>query len=199
MVWLAKELVILAVDYRGYADSYGGSSFETNECSMVQDGLAAFQFLKKYIHADSKLIVWGHSLGTGVTTKLAYELRETSDRPDGYVLESPFNTLKTEAGSFWLAKLLKYTIDVDKLIEDSNLAFDSERWIQTVKEPVFILHAEDDNIVPFEFGKRLFEVALEHSVKATFYPFERCLGLGHEHIHRADSLKTIIGLSLIHI
>jgi len=63
-------IVILAPDYRGYADSYGGFMFRISESSMARDGEMSFQFLKKYIHPSSKIIVWGHSLGTGVTTKL---------------------------------------------------------------------------------------------------------------------------------
>ena len=68
--WQAQGLAVLAVDYRGYADSDGGFLFQTKETSMVWDGVNAFRFLKQHIHPKSKVIVWGHSLGTGVTTKL---------------------------------------------------------------------------------------------------------------------------------
>ena len=68
--WQAQGLAVLAVDYRGYADSDGGFLFQTKESTMVWDGVIAFRFLKQYIHPKTKVIVWGHSLGTGVTTKL---------------------------------------------------------------------------------------------------------------------------------
>ena len=66
-------LVVMAIDYRGYADSDGGFSFQTSERTMSEDAIATYNFLKSYIHPTSKIIVWGHSLGTGVTTKLGKE------------------------------------------------------------------------------------------------------------------------------
>ena len=63
-------IVVLAPDYRGYADSYGGFSFRTSESSMSWDAAMSLRFVQKHIHPKSKVIVWGHSLGTGVTSKL---------------------------------------------------------------------------------------------------------------------------------
>ena len=60
----------MAPDYRGYADSSGGFRFQTSETTMAVDAKISYYFLKKYIHPNSKVIVWGHSLGTGVTAKL---------------------------------------------------------------------------------------------------------------------------------
>ena len=108
------------------------------------------------------------------------------------MLEAPFNSMKAEVGTFWLAKLFKHILDVDKLIEDSDLSFNSELWIKSLEEPVFILHAKDDNVINFELGKRLFQVALEHSVRVKFFPFEKTLGLRHDDIYKADSFNAII-------
>ena len=68
--WQSVGLPVLAIDYRGYADSDGGFFFQTSQTSMVWDGVMSFRLLKKYIHPSTKLVVWGHSLGTGVTSKL---------------------------------------------------------------------------------------------------------------------------------
>ena len=66
----ALGIPILAIDYRGYGDSYGGFGWQTTQSSMVWDGVVAIRFLKQYIDPSTKIIVWGHSLGTGVTLKL---------------------------------------------------------------------------------------------------------------------------------
>ena len=66
----ALGLVVLAPDYRGYADSYGGFAYKTSESSMSRDAVMSYRFLKKHIHPNSKVIIWGHSLGTGVATRL---------------------------------------------------------------------------------------------------------------------------------
>ena len=63
-------LVVIAIDYRGYADSDGGFKFQTSELTMCQDAISTYHFLKRYLLPSNKVIVWGHSLGTGVTTKL---------------------------------------------------------------------------------------------------------------------------------
>jgi len=188
----AQGLVVMAVDYRGYGDSYGGFMFQTSESSMAWDGVMSFRFLKKYIHPSTKVIVWGHSLGTGVTTKLANELRGVNYRPDAYVLEAPFNSMISEVGTFLIAKGAKFLIDVDKLLEESDMTFNSESFIQDIKEPVFIMHAEDDNIIPFELGKELFQVALKHSCNAKFFPLGKNLHLGHDNIYKADSFNDIV-------
>ena len=66
----AQGLVVVTIDYRGFGDSYGGFMFQTSESSMAWDGIKCFRFFKKCIHPNSKVIIWGHSLGTGVTTSI---------------------------------------------------------------------------------------------------------------------------------
>ena len=66
----ALGLVVMAPDYRGYADSYGGFKFQTSESTLSEDAIKSYYFLKQIIHPSNKVIVWGHSLGTGVTTRL---------------------------------------------------------------------------------------------------------------------------------
>ena len=93
-IWQNMGLHVFAIDYRGFGDSYGGIFYQTSQTSLVQDGVMSVQFLKKYIHPSAKLIVWAHSLGTGVASRLAYELKDCIDRPDGFVLEAPFNHIE---------------------------------------------------------------------------------------------------------
>lgn len=188
----ALGIVVLAPDYRGYADSYGGFMFRISESTMAHDGQMSFQLLKKYIHPSSKVIVWGHSLGTGVTTKLANEVREACARPDGYVLEAPFNKMKDEVGTFLMAKGVKVCLDVDKIIEKSDLTFDSEHFIQHIKEPVFIMHAKDDKIIPYELGRQLYHVAMNSSCKVKFFSFEKNLHLGHDYIYKAEFFGDVV-------
>ena len=189
---LKLGLVILAPDYRGYADSYGGFSFKASQSSMAMDAQRSFEFLKKHTHPSSKIIVWGHSLGTGITTTLSYNLRESTESPDAYVLESPFSSMQDEVGTFQAAKGLSLLMDVNKLIKDSDLAFDSASVIQHIKEPIAILHAKDDKVVPFELGEKLYTTALSNGCNVIFFPFEYDLRLGHENICKAESFLDIV-------
>ena len=108
------------------------------------------------------------------------------------MLEAPFNSMVSEVGTFMLSKVAKNVIDVDKLLEESDMTFNSELFIQDIKEPVFIMHAEDDNIIPFELGKQLFQVALKNSCNVKFFPLEKKLKLGHDNIYKANSFNDIV-------
>ena len=130
----------------------------------------------------------------------ASELKEAVDGPDGFVLEAPFTSMREEVSTFKIAKVFNYFINVDKLIIDSDLSFDNEHWIKDVKTPLFILHSEDDGVIPFELGRKLYEIALKHSVKVKFYPFARKCGFGHDNIYKCDTLSSIMGeiVSIVH-
>ena len=123
---------------------------------------------------------------------LASELKKLSDRPDGYVLEAPFNTMKDEVATFWIAKVFKLLIDVDKLIEKSCLTFNSEKFVQSIKEPISILHAQDDWVIPYKLGKRVYEAASKENSNAKFYSFEKNLHLGHDDIYKANKFDEVV-------
>ena len=78
------------------------------------------------------------------------------------------------------------------MIKDSDLAFDSANFIKDIKEPISILHAKDDKIVPYELGEKLYQIALNNSCNVRFFPFENSLGLGHENIYKAKSLGDVV-------
>ncbi len=91
------------------------------------------------------MIVWGHSLGSGVTAKFGSFL-SSSDllRPFCYILESPFSSLLDEIKSFYVSVLLPF--DIANQLRLANLEFDSNSNLKKIKEPVLILHAKDDKV-----------------------------------------------------
>merc|ERR1719244_2144420 len=58
---------VLAVDYRGWADS--SRDLEVTETSMVEDGTSALKFLID-VTAGRTVVVWGHSLGAPVAARV---------------------------------------------------------------------------------------------------------------------------------
>ena len=121
------------------------------------------------------------------------------DRPDGYVLEAPFSTMKDEVATFWVAKAFKLLLDVDKLIEKADLAFNSEKYIQVVNAPIFLLHAKDDGIIPYDLGRRLYEIVAKENCISKFYSFEKNLHLGHDDIYKANSFDDRVKEIVLHI
>lgn len=59
-------------------------------------------FMYKWIanKTSSKIFVWGHSLGTGVSTHALSLLGEEGYTAAGLILESPFNNLKDEISEY---------------------------------------------------------------------------------------------------
>lgn len=180
---------VLAIDYRGYGDS---SYVTPSQTSMVRDSVAALNWIFNRAHPKAKVIVWGHSLGTGVATKLGATVAENDRRPDKYVLEAPFNRMLDIVREHKAAMALEYlSWNWTKTLEQADLMFDSETWIRQIKEPVLILHAQDDEVIPFTLANQLYENS-KNFCNVHFYPFDAALNLRHCYIVKDKDLPTII-------
>ena len=100
--------------------------------------------------------------------------------------------MKDEVATFLVAKAFKLLLDVDKLIEKASLTFDSEKFIETIKEPISILHAEDDGVIPYELGRKLYEISAKENSKTKFFSFEDNLHLGHDDIYKANTFDEVV-------
>ena len=94
-----------------------------------------------------KILIYGESLGTGVATHLSQN-KEFA----GVILETPFTSMIDAAKKFY-----PY-IPVGLLLKDK---FENKNKIKNIKSPILIMHGEKDQIVPFEMGKKMFEIANE--------------------------------------
>ena len=131
---------LFALSYRGYAGSGGSPS----EAALVADGLLAFDQLKAQ---EIPIVVYGESLGTAVAVAVAAE-RDAA----ALVLEAPFSAAVD------LARDRYGWLPVEILMKDP---FRSRDRIGGVKEPVLIVHGEEDRIVPIAQGRDLFSRANE--------------------------------------
>src|SRR5262249_25908496 len=139
---IADGTGLIALSYRGYMGSTGTPTEE----GLHRDAEAAYAFaVARY--APERIVLWGHSLGTGVALKLA------SEKPVGKViLEAPYSsTVDVAAGLF------PY-VPVRWLMKDQ---FRSDLWIASVKAPVLIMHGGQDDVISIRFGERLFALAHE--------------------------------------
>uniref|UniRef100_A0A0B7B861 AB hydrolase-1 domain-containing protein n=1 Tax=Arion vulgaris TaxID=1028688 RepID=A0A0B7B861_9EUPU len=186
---------VISIDYRGYGDSSG----DPTENGVVADAYFTYKWLKERI-GKSKMFIWGHSLGTGVTTKLAKRLCDEGDQPAGIVLESPFNNIQEAAKNHPLGlpyRMLPWFewIFVDG-IREHGIFFSSDESILSVTSNIMILHAKDDYIVPFDLGRKLYHKAKDTRTQKTgnvqFVAFEAHLGYGHKLIYKAPELPDLI-------
>jgi hypothetical protein len=139
---MAHGIGVIALSYRGYGESTGTPT----EDGLHRDADAVYAFAAARYPPD-RIVLWGHSLGTGVAVKLA------SEKPVAkLILEAPYSsTADVAVARFPLAP-------VRWLMKDQ---FHSDRWIGAVKAPLLIMHGARDGVIPIRFGERLFALAPE--------------------------------------
>ncbi|XP_034463997.1 lysophosphatidylserine lipase ABHD12-like isoform X1 [Hippoglossus hippoglossus] len=209
---------VVTFDYRGWGDSDGSPS----EDGMTSDALFIYDRLKQRLDKTS-LYIWGHSLGTGVATNLVRRLCDRGNPPDALILESPFTNIREEAKSHpfsmvththtqhtqhthrcvfdvCVSQVYRYLPGFDWFFLDTitvnNIHFASDENVNHISCPVLILHAEDDSVVPFHLGKKLYNMASQSKSlrghKVHFVPFPSSLKYKHKFIYRSPELPHIL-------
>ncbi len=138
------NLDTLIFDYRGYGRSEGAVS----EQGTYRDGEAAWRYLreKRGIPA-AQIVLFGRSLGAAIAAYVA-----SRHRPGALILESGFISVPDMAAALypWLpARRL------------ARIKYRTGEYLQTASCPVLIVHSRDDEIIPFEQGQKLFQLAGE--------------------------------------
>ncbi|KAK6753051.1 hypothetical protein RB195_012576 [Necator americanus] len=184
---------VVAFDYRGYGDSDGNPS----EGGLVNDSRLVYDYVRRH-SANNTLIVWGHSMGTGVSVKLAMDLSIDGEPPDGLVLESPFNNLRDAIMNHLLSIPLRWMSEemVQKYIMSPlrrvGLDMNSDKRIANITCPILILHAENDHVIPVRLGRKLKDAAVAASRDVRYVEFEEARNYKHKFIYLAPELSSLI-------
>ncbi|XP_054443431.1 lysophosphatidylserine lipase ABHD12 isoform X1 [Pteronotus mesoamericanus] len=186
---------VVTFDYRGWGDSVGIPS----ERGMTYDALHVFDWIKAR-SGDNPVYIWGHSLGTGVATNLVRRLCERETPPDALILESPFTNIREEAKSHPFSVIYRYFPGFDWFFLDpitsSGIKFANDENVKHISCSLLILHAEDDPVVPFELGRKLYNIAAPsrsfRDFKVQFIPFHSDLGYRHKYIYKSPELPRIL-------
>ena len=142
---------VLLVDYRGYADNPGKPS-ETN---FAKDARSIWNHLTQELGVPpQRIVIYGESLGGGVATRLASELCQEGIEPGGLIIQSTFSSLVA------VTQAHLPVVPVSWLLVDR---YPSDRRIKEVTCPILQIHGQQDTIVPFWIGQKLFDAALETS------------------------------------
>ena len=144
---------IFIFDYR----EYGRSEGRTSEEGTYRDGDAAIRYLRGRGDVDPTRIVFlGESLGSAVAVQMA-----TRHGCAALILESPFLSIPE------MAKASFPFLPIGSFLQTK---YDTLSKIGQVRAPLLIAHGENDEIVPFRHGQRLFEAAREPK---EFYSIKR--------------------------
>lgn len=139
-------LSVLLIDYRGYGKS---STTFPSEKRVYEDAEAAWQYLTevKQIEPDN-IFVYGHSLGGAIAINLAIKQPNMA----GLITEGTFTSIKEMGALNPIFKLLPLNFLVTQ-------RFDSINKISSLKVPILMFHGSEDEIIPVEMAKQLFNQA----------------------------------------
>ena len=131
-------------DYRGYGQSQG----KPTEQGTYRDAAAAYKWLveEKKI-PPGQIIIFGRSLGASVAARLAGNADAA-----GLVLEGGFTSYVDMARKLYPFLPVRWF---------ASYSYNTVDYLKRVRRPVMIIHSRDDDVVPFEFGRRLYKAANE--------------------------------------
>jgi uncharacterized protein len=149
-LYIAAGYGFLVAEYRGYSGLPG----KPTEAGLYADGRATIDALVARGVKSENIILFGHSLGTGVAVQMAKEFHV-----GGVVLLAPYTSIAEMAQVEYPYLPAKY------LARDR---FENEKKIRNIHAPVLIVNGTEDQVIPPSQGRQLFDLANEpkelHSV-----------------------------------
>ena len=142
-------IAVFIFDYRGY----GGSTGTPGEEGLLQDGEAAFDWLRNKV-GPRPIVMFGRSLGGGVAARVAL-----TRPPVGLILESTLTNVPDMA-----VRVLPLP-GVRRLVRSR---LDALAAVRVLTVPLLVIHGEEDEIIPFAMGQTLFHEAA--SPRKAFHP-----------------------------
>lgn len=161
---VAEGVGVVSFDYRGFGASDDG---DLREARVYDDARAVYDWMvgTRGIPA-SRIVIYGHSLGSGVASHLAARVEAA-----GLILEGAFTSVPDVGAS-------RYPWMPIRALATERFA--SIERIDSIAMPKLLMHATDDYVIGFEFGERLFAAAPAPK------EFVRLTG-GHDRAFKADS------------
>lgn len=158
---------VVLIDYRGFGKSTGKRS----ETKMLSDVQFVYEVLAKQ-YSEEHLIVYGRSLGSGFAAKLA-----SDNQPRYLILDAPYYNFRKVIERFLpilpVRLVLRYHLRTD-------------RWIQKVKCPVYIIHGTRDWLIPIRHSKRLQKFNPRRITLIRIY------GGGHNNLPKFDEYHSFV-------
>jgi fermentation-respiration switch protein FrsA (DUF1100 family) len=141
-LWHSQKESVLIFDYPGYGKSKG----ETTEQGCYEAAEAAYDWLVKTKNIPAeKVILYGESLGGGPAVDLAFR------RPHrALVLVRTFTSVP-EVADYQMPLFPADLVMTNR--------FDNLSKMPRCKQPTFIAQADEDALIPFKHGQRLFNAA----------------------------------------
>ncbi|WP_417265427.1 alpha/beta hydrolase [Brumimicrobium sp.] len=143
------------IDYSGYGFSEGRATRK----NVLKDGNSALNYiLTRPDVKGTDIVLYGQSLGGHLATVVA---AQNQDKIDALVVEGAFSSHKDIGIHFagFLGKIF---------VKEQYSAIES---VQQFNKPILVIHSTEDNVVPFEMGKKIYDHANEPKA---FYEIDGC-------------------------
>ncbi|XP_037540573.1 lysophosphatidylserine lipase ABHD12 [Nematolebias whitei] len=185
---------VLVPDYRGFGDSTG----EPTLSGLSADAVYLYNWVKARC-GDSLLVLWGHSLGTGVAIHSAVKLLEQGVVLDGVVLEGTVNTDRQSSQGhhpffwyYWKFPGMGYLFP--EPWAENKFSFSTEQHLKEMRSPILFLYSEDDPFVPNEVARQTYEVAAtaQSKEKVQLVTFDASRGYLHNGLYRDPKTPGVL-------
>ena len=155
---------VLMMDYRGYGLSEG----DPTEEGMYTDVDACLQWLRMNGLSNSRLIIYGFSLGSAPATELTANPRSLT--PSKLILEAPFGSAATMVqDASQLAMPGSFV---------TNLKIDNSEEIKKVSQPFFWMHGIDDKFLSMKtHGQVVYD-----NYRGTYKEAHKIVGADHSDV-----------------
>jgi len=138
-----KELSVFLFDYRGYGRS---QTLRPNEEGLYLDAMGAHDYLTRVrMIRPERLVIFGRSLGAAVAADLAVHKPAA-----GMILESAFPSIEAVAKFYYGGLPVHWLLGAEFRLIDR---------VPAVSLPKLIIHGEEDDIIPLELGRQVYEAA----------------------------------------
>ena len=137
------DVNFLIIAWRGFSGNKG----KPTEEGLYKDARSAVNWLNKIGVENKNIIFYGESLGTAVAVEIAQKSKYS-----GIILESPFTSMIN------MGKKYYPFFPTSFLLKDK---FESYKKMKNISIPVLIIHGKVDKIVPYEMGKKMYELSNE--------------------------------------
>lgn len=164
------DLVIF--DHRGYGRSGGAAT----AALLASDGLDLYDDARARV--KTKLIVYGHSLGSLIAPYIAQRRKL-----DGMVLEGTITNMEDFADTFlprYLAPFINVTVD------EQLLWIDNAKALKQYTAPILLISGQDDDVMSPALAKKLYD-----AVGSNDKTFKLVPGYGHNNLNTSpDYLES---------
>lgn len=184
-MFLKDGVSVFIYDYQGYGRSEGRPGLAT----IIDDGNAAFNWLiAEQGYEEREVILFGESLGTGVSCQLAArrqkaqveaasaaaaQRRVGQMQVGGIILQSAYSSLADLA----CQKILWLRLYPRSLFKEQ---LDNAEVLARPHAPLLLVHGDKDRLIPVSHSERIYSEALEPKT------FVRLPDAGHNDIYDVD-------------